>query len=104
LLLGNGFSSTNGKRSSDGGYIQGTYVLPTKTKVGLAYGKSNLDRAAGETAGDLVEFNDRYTVGLYHPLTKHLNLVAEYNDIESRSHAGAVNKNTTGSLGAILFF
>ena len=104
IMFGNGFSSTNGKRSSDGGYLQGTYVLPTKTKLGVAYGKSNLDRAAGEAADGLVEFNERYTVGLYHPLTKHLNLVAEYNDIESRSHAGAINKNTTGSLGAILFF
>jgi|NOAtaT_6_FD_contig_123_73826_length_1492_multi_10_palindrome_1 predicted porin len=104
ILLGNGFSTAHGKRSSDGGYLQGTYVLPTKTKLGVAYGKSNLDRAAGESASDLVEFNERYTVGLYHPLTKHLNLVAEYNDIESRSHAGAINKNTTGSLGAILFF
>jgi predicted porin len=35
--------SAGTKRDSDGGYVQATYVLPTKTKIGLAYGKSNLD-------------------------------------------------------------
>lgn len=105
LLLGNGFSSANGKRDSDGGYLQATYVLPIKTKLGVAYGRSNLDLAAGEASStSLVDSNERYTVGLYHPLTKHLNLVAEWNDIESRAHNGDKNKATTGSLGAILFF
>jgi hypothetical protein len=51
-----------------------------------------------------VKSNERLTVGLYHPLTKHLNLVAEWNDIESKAQAGAKNQVTTGSLGAILFF
>ena len=91
------------KRDSDGGYIQATYVLPTKTKIGLAYGVSNLDKAsAGDTA--IVDKNDRMTVGLYHPLTKHLNLVAEFNEQESRAHAGGKTEQRTGSLGAILFF
>jgi len=104
-FLGNGYSSANGKRDSDGGYIQGTYILPTKTKLGIAYGRSNLDRANGEAAADtLVKTNDRLTVGLYHPLTKHLNLVAEWNDIETKAQLGAKNSVTTGSLGAILFF
>jgi len=93
------------KRDSDGGYLQGTYVLPTKTKLGLAYGVSNLDRANGDGLGaGLLSKNDRVTVGLYHPLTKHLNLVAEYNDIESRSHDGLRNESRHGSVGAILFF
>jgi predicted porin len=104
LLLGNGYNTTNGKRDSDGGYLQATYVLPTKTKFGVAFGRSNLDRAAGEGTGALVKTNERLTVGLYHPLTKHLNLVAEYNDIESKAHNGDKNQATSGSLGAILFF
>lgn len=99
LLAHNGVN----KRDSDGGYIQGTYVLPTKTKLGVAYGVSNLDRANGDGTG-FVSKNDRTTVGLYHPLTKHLNLVAEYNDIESRAHDGSRNESRHGSLGAILFF
>jgi predicted porin len=99
-----GYSSAHGKRDSDGGYVQATYVLPTKTKIGLAYGRSNLDKAGGEAAGTLTDSNERYTIGAYHPLTKHLNLVAEWNQIESKSHAGGKNENNSGSLGAILFF
>jgi len=93
------------KRDSDGGYVQATYVIPTGTKLGLAYGVSNLDKASGETDSALVEKNDRWTVGAYHPLTKHLNLVAEYNKIESEGHsAGYKMESDTFSLGAILFF
>ena len=105
VLLGNGYNTTSGKRDSDGGYIQATYVLPTKTKLGVAFGRSNLDRASGETAlNTLVKSNERLTVGLYHPLTKHLNLVAEYNDIETKSQLSDKGQSTSGSLGAILFF
>ena len=104
LMLGNGYSSTFGKRDSDGGYVQATYVLPTKTKFGVAFGRSNLDRANGEGATALVKSNERLTVGLYHPLTKHLNLVAEYNDMESKAQNGDKNSASSGSLGAILFF
>ena len=93
------------KRDSDGGYIQATYVIPTGTKLGVAYGVSNLDEASGETATALIEKNDRWTVGAYHPLTKHLNLVAEYNSVESEGHAaGQDMESDSFSLGAILFF
>lgn len=105
FALANGYDATNSaKRDSDGGYVQATYILPTKSKLGLAYGRSNLDLAAGASGGTLVDFNERKTVGLYHPLTKHLNLVAEWNNIESRAHGGNRHESTTGSLGAILFF
>jgi len=104
-FLANGYNNTYGKRDSDGGYVQATYVLPTKTKLGVAYGRSNLDRANGEPAANtLMKSNDRLTVGLYHPLTKHLNLVAEYNDMETKSQLSDKNSSSTGSLGAILFF
>jgi len=106
FALANGYNNTYGKRDSDGGYVQATYILPTKTKLGLAYGRSNLDLASGETtvSSKIVDSNERKTVGLYHPLTKHLNLVAEWNQIESRAHGGNRQESTTGSLGAILFF
>jgi len=101
-----GVSATGQKRDSDGGYIQATYVLPTKTKVGLAYGVSKLDLATSESAtgNALFKENERTTFGLYHPLTKHLNLVGEYNNVESKAHGGAKNTSQTVSLGAILFF
>lgn len=100
----NGVDASGNKRDSDGYYVQGTYALPTKTKIGLAYGKSNLDKANGSDSSSLVDYNERYTVGAYHPLTKHLNLVAEYNRVESQAHSGATNKSDTISTGAILFF
>jgi len=99
------YTAAGVQRESDGGYVQGTYVLPSKTKIGLAYGRSNLDRAGADSAtGNLVKENERTTLGAYHPLTKHLNVVAEYNDASSKNQAGAENKNRTVSLGAILFF
>jgi len=108
-LLNMGASLGGNKRDSDGGYIQATYILPTKTKLGLAYGVSKLDLATGETTAttsvaNTVKSNERFTLGLYHPLTKHLNLVAEYNDLEAENHANVRNSAKQGSLGAILFF
>jgi predicted porin len=94
------------KRDSDGGYVQATYVIPTGTKLGVAYGVSNLDNAnASDSAGALLDKNERWTVGAYHPLTKHLNLVAEYNKVEAEGQVSS-NKNESDhfSLGAILFF
>jgi len=103
------------QRDSNGGYVQATYVLPTKTKAGISWGVSQLDLADGETSAamsdsigagkdTLIKENRMTTVGLYHPLTKHLNLVAEYNHITSENQAGAENKAHSTNLGAILFF
>jgi len=99
-------STTGKKRDSNGGYVQATYVLPFKTKIGAAYGISSLDRADGEAAAtSLVKDQERWTVGAYHPLTKHLNLVAEYSNIKLESQV-ATNKNEYSNIsaGAILFF
>ena len=97
-------TSAGKERDSDGGYVQATYVIPTGTKLGVAYGVSNLDTASGETNATLVDENERWTVGAYHPLTKHLNLVAEYNDIESEDHSGVSAESQHINLGAIIFF
>jgi len=112
--LGADLQNTNKlkKRESDGGYVQVTYVIPTGTKLGFAYGVSNLDKASGETEAAssgstafLLDSNERWTVGAYHPLTKHLNLVAEYNKIESEAHRSSTDYDSdTFSIGAILFF
>ena len=104
ILLGDAFDTNGNARDSDGGYVQATYVIPTGTKLGVSYGISNLDDNAVDAGTTLVEENERYTVGAYHPLTKHLNLVAEYNHMEAKSHAGLTNESDSISLGAILFF
>lgn len=105
----NAYNTAGKARDSDGGYVQATYVLPTKTKVGVSWGQSNLDLAEGETNATgsralMLKENEMWTVGAYHPLTKHLNLVAEYSNISSRNQANAENKANSVSLGGILFF
>jgi predicted porin len=103
-LLRDGFDTAGQARDSDGGYVQATYVIPTGTKLGVSYGRSNLDTASGEANTNLVEENDMLTVGAYHPLTKHLNLVAEYSKVESESHTSVSSESDIFSVGAILFF
>ena len=72
----------------------------------MAVATSQLVLGPGETAGstEAHDSNDRWTVGAYHPLTKHLQLVAEYNDIESDDHAGNSAESQHINLGAIIFF
>ena len=96
--------SGNSERDSDGGYLQVTYVIPSGTKLGASFGTSKLDLASGESNSSLVDENKRWTIGAYHPLTKHLNLVAEVNHIESEAQDGAQQESDNLSLGAILFF
>ena len=90
-----------GNRDNTGGYVQATYVLPTKTKIGASWGISKIEN---QTVRNLER--EAWIVGAYHPLTKHLNLVAEYNHLDTQSN-DATNyegKAKTVSLGAILFF
>ena len=105
-----GADSLGNKRQSDGGYVQVTYVLPTATKIGASWGTSNLDSTG--KGGDVNQgnaTNEMWTIGAYHPLTKHLNLVAEYSDAKDSVDAKGTGVATesrakTVSLGAILFF
>ena len=103
-LLGDAYDTQGNARDSDGGYVQATYVIPMGTKLGVSYGQSNLDGNAGDTTSTLVKENEMLTIGAYHPLTKHLNLVAEFSNIESKNNIGQSNESDTFALGAILFF
>ena len=113
LQLFDGYDAAGNSRDSDGYYVQGTYTIPTVgTKIGLSWGESNLDSngfANGDTLGDVTD--RMWTLGAYHPITKHLNLVAEYSDVKHEVGAtsapgsvGTNGKSKTISLGAILFF
>jgi predicted porin len=103
-----GYDTLGKARDSDGGYVQATYTLPgVGTKIGASWGISNLDSNAADAKGDAS--SEMWTIGAYHPLTKHLNLVAEYSDVKDETDGkGAVastsSKAKTVSLGAILFF
>ncbi len=112
VQLNQGFDAAGQSRSSDDWYVQGTYTIPTVgTKIGVSYGESNLDGNAIDTFSD--SSNRMWTIGAYHPITKHLNLVAEYSDVKGEKNnnattnptgADATGKTKTISLGAILFF
>ena len=107
--LNHGFDANGKSRDSDGWYLQGTYTLPgVGTKLGVSYGQSTLDGNRADAVLDELE-DSMWTVGAYHPITKHLNLVAEYSDVRSDfQRKGALSdleaKAKTVSLGAILFF
>ena len=108
VQLNGGFDATGRSRDSDGWYVQGTYTIPgVGTKLGASYGRSNLDGNSAERA-TLDELKDSmWVVGVYHPLTKHLNLVAEYSNNKSELDTTGGNleaKAKTVSLGGILFF
>jgi predicted porin len=105
-MLVQGFDTAGNSRDSDGGYVQATYVIPMGTKLGVSYGVSKLDDNTADAGANLVKENNRLTVGAYHPLTKHLNLVAEFSAVESESHLATQGdqKQDIFSVGAILFF
>ncbi|HEY0563879.1 MAG TPA: porin [Methylophilus sp.] len=107
LQLQGGFDANGNDRESDQWYAQATYVLPgVGTKLGVSYGESTLDGNSVDTFNDIED--SMWTVGAYHPITKHLNLVAEYSqserEVDFNGGGDAQAKAKTISLGAILFF
>ena len=107
IQFSEGLDAAGNKRDSDDWYVQGTYTIPTVgTKLGASYGESTLDGNTVDTYNNKVR--KQWTVGAYHPLTKHLNLVAEYTDLQAevdkKTAADTSATSKTVSLGAILFF
>jgi len=101
-------TTVSSDRDVSGGYVQGTFTIPNAgTKIGASWGISKI-KGTGGAGGLTADFeNESWIVGAYHPLTKHLNLVAEYVDTEYTNvqhYSGYNGKAKTGSLGAILFF
>ena len=100
-----GLLIVSGEQDVKGGYVQGTYTLPgVGTKLGVSWGKSILE-ASGAGLDDFE--NESWIVGAYHPLTKSLNLVAEYTSTDYDAignQDGVDGEADTLALGAILFF
>lgn len=107
LLSGLTFLAGN-KTDDKGGYVQGTYTIPgVGTKLGLSWGTTKVDPDRAIVLNGSEFENKSWIVGAYHPLTKSLNLVAEYTHNELDGIA--FNPLTEGerktiSLGAIMFF
>lgn len=108
--LGGLFATAGNKSDDKGGYVQATYKLPTVgTKLGVSYGISKSENSNGAAVNPGFDRENRsWIVGAYHPLTKSLNLVAEYAqqkvETERPGQADLDGKAKTISLGAILFF
>lgn len=107
-LLMDGFDGNGKSRDSDGGYVQASYTIPgVGTKIAASWGESNLDRTNYDKSvlnDTLVQTNEMWTVGVYHPLTKSLNLVAEYSNVQAENQVGKENESDIFDIGAILFF
>jgi predicted porin len=91
------------ERDSDGFLAQVTYKLGD-VKLGVNYGESNLDLAPGELPSDLVETNEKFTVGAYYSLTENLTLLAEFTDTKASAHDGTENDSSNFNVGAYLSF
>ena len=100
LLASDGLGN---ERDSDGFLAQFTYKFD-KLKVGINYGESNLDLASGEAVSNLVEKNQKYTVGAYYSLTENLTLLGEFTDTNAQAHNGVENDSSNFNLGAYLSF
>ncbi|MDQ3194893.1 MAG: porin, partial [Pseudomonadota bacterium] len=98
--------NTGAERKSYGGYGQLAAKLGA-TKIGVSYGTSRLSETDADRAalgGVLLKNNESYVVGVYHALTKSLNLVAEYIRTNSENHIGSEIEEDAIAVGAILFF
>jgi len=92
-------------RDSDGYYVQATYKIPgAGTKIGASWGQSKLDLTSTDLTAALLEKNESWVVGIYHPMTSALNLVLEYTQTKSTAHNGNEAKESAIAIGAILFY
>jgi predicted porin len=100
--VGGLFNGNYRKTKDSGGYVQATFVVPgIGTKLGVSYGESNSSYNSWDVE------NQSWIFGAYHPLTKSLNLVAEYTQQEVKGSSSSYSEKSerdTVSLGAILFF
>lgn len=93
-------------RGSDGYLAQITYKFGD-LKLGVNYGRSNLDYAnsADQVANpDLVASNRKGTIGAYYSLTKNLTLLIEGSQVKSYAQGGGSNSANTVNAGAYFGF
>lgn len=110
-FLLDGFDLTGDERDADGYYLQARFRTPMGTLLGASVGESNLDETswdkaqlAGDATYNLVETNESWILGAYHPIGEALNLVIEYTETESEAHNGNETEEESLAIGAIMFF
>jgi hypothetical protein len=97
-------ATTGATRTSSGYYAQASYVFG-KTKVGVNYGVSTLDKTTNDDV-TMLKQHQRITVGVYQPLTGPLSLVAEFTNMQALSHDATKNtiSNNAINVGVFLGF
>ncbi len=119
-FLLDGIDAVGEERDSNGYYFQARYRMPTTgTLFGFSYGESTLDESGYDEwmrtkldsnmmrvnpGYSLLDSNESWIVGVYHPIGEALNLVAEYTSTEAESHDGNEAEEDVFALGAIMFF
>jgi predicted porin len=83
-------------------FVQGTYTVAPKTRVGLGYGKSENDTNIG--AANNLKSNENTTFGLYYNITPQVTLVGEVGETTSKAFNGAQAKQKSIAFGGIFFF
>ncbi len=90
----------SGPRKQTNFFVQGSWQVLPKLKLGVNWGESRLDDGTG---ADL-RSNSNITAGLYYGLTKSLTLTGELSRTQSKSVAGDTARLNGVAAGAILFF
>ncbi len=92
-------------RRSEGYIAQVTYTVG-QTKFGVNYGQSKLDPTAFDRSFNnlLVENNNKWTLGIYHHLTAHLMVLAEFSRIQSINDINQKNSSWNIDTGLFLSF
>jgi len=107
LFIG-GLSANGDTRSSDGGYIQGSYTFWDRLTVGASYGVSNLDRNAFDRANgfalNLKKFTESEIGFVKYKLTSWVALQAEYIHSDEESHSGNRNRDDAVAIGTTFFW
>jgi len=100
-----GFAANGKARTSQGGYIQGTYTYG-KTTFGANYGISRLNTNDGDTAAanDLLKANSKYTIGVYHKLLQNVTLTTEYTSAKSKANSLATVNTSNYNFGFFISF
>jgi len=101
-LMFDAIDAQGNARDSDGYFVQ-AMVNFSKTRVGINYGQTNLDRNLNDPATNLKQ-STKVTVGVYHSLVTGLTLVAEASQYQSKNHQQQDIKNLGLNVGAVYFF
>jgi len=86
---------------SEHSFVQGTYMVAPKTKLGLGYGKSE-NKTNG--VGNALKSNENTTAAVYYNITPQVTLVGEAGNTKSKGFNGASAKQSSVAFGAIFFF